>query len=130
MGADPGEARIPQALAVGRTHSHDRYHVSHHHAGGITEWQHRICPVLRMGKPMPVRILLADDHSMVRQGLRIFLELDPELQVVGEASDGAEAVRLARQLEPDVVLMDLLMPVMDGVAATAELYARSRYPFS
>ena len=70
---------------------------------------------------MPVRILIADDHSMLRQGLRIFLELDPELQVVGEAADGAEAVRLARQLEPDVVLMDLLMPVMDGLAATAAI---------
>src|SRR5919201_4408843 len=75
---------------------------------------------------MPVRVLIADDHSMFRQGLRIFLERDPELQVVGEAADGAEAVRLARQLQPDVVLMDLLMPVMDGLAATAAI--RSALP--
>lgn len=66
---------------------------------------------------MTIRILIADDHSVVRQGLRMFLGLDPELEVVGEASDGAEAVRLAGKLRPDVVLMDLLMPVMDGIAA-------------
>lgn len=70
---------------------------------------------------MPIRIVLADDHSVVRQGLRLFLKYDPDLEVVGEASDGAEALRLARELKPDVVLMDLLMPVMDGVAATAAI---------
>jgi two-component system, NarL family, response regulator LiaR len=70
---------------------------------------------------MTIRILIADDHSVVRQGLRMFLALDPELEVVGEAADGAEALRLARQLRPDVVLMDLLMPVMDGIAATAAI---------
>ena len=68
---------------------------------------------------MPIRILIADDHGVVRQGLRMFLTLDPELEVVGEAADGAEAVRVARELRPDVVLMDLLMPQMDGIAATA-----------
>ncbi len=66
---------------------------------------------------MSIRILIADDHTVVRQGLCMFLDLDPELEVVGEAADGAEAVRLARRLRPDVVLMDLLMPVMDGIAA-------------
>jgi DNA-binding NarL/FixJ family response regulator len=70
---------------------------------------------------MTIRILLADDHSVVRQGLRMFLGLDPELQVVGEAADGAEALRLAHQLRPDIVLMDLLMPIMDGIAATATI---------
>ncbi|HKZ85208.1 MAG TPA: response regulator transcription factor [Anaerolineae bacterium] len=70
---------------------------------------------------MPIRILLVDDHSVVRQGLRMFLALDPELEVIGEAADGAEAVRVARELKPDVVLMDMLMPVMDGVAATAAI---------
>lgn len=70
---------------------------------------------------MAIRILIADDHSVVRQGLRMFLGLDPELEVVGEAADGAEALRLARQLRPDVVLMDLLMPVMDGITATAAI---------
>jgi DNA-binding NarL/FixJ family response regulator len=62
--------------------------------------------------------LIADDHQVVRQGLRSFLEPDVELEVVGEAADGAEAVRMARRLRPDVVLMDLLMPGMDGVTAT------------
>ena len=70
---------------------------------------------------MTICILIADDHSVVRQGLRMFLALDPELEVIGEAADGAEALRLARQLRPDVVLMDLLMPVMDGIAATAAI---------
>ncbi len=67
---------------------------------------------------MAIRILIADDHSVVRQGLRMFLGLDPELEIVGEAADGAEAVKLCRELSPDVVLMDMLMPVMDGIAAT------------
>src|SRR5690349_23263797 len=70
---------------------------------------------------MPIRILLVDDHSVVRKGLRMFLSLDPELEVVGEARDGAEAVRMAHELTPDVVLMDLLMPVMDGITATAAI---------
>ncbi len=67
------------------------------------------------------RVLIADDHSIVRQGLRMFLSADPEFEVVGEARDGAEAVKLARQLRPDVVLMDLLMPVMDGIKAIAAI---------
>jgi DNA-binding NarL/FixJ family response regulator len=66
-----------------------------------------------------IRILIADDHSVVREGLKMFLGLDPELEVVGEASTGAQALELAHKLHPDVVLMDLLMPVMDGIAATA-----------
>ena len=70
---------------------------------------------------MPIRILIADDHSVVRQGLRMFLGLDPELEVVGEAANGAEALRQAQHLQPDVVLMDLLMPVLDGIAATAAI---------
>jgi NarL family two-component system response regulator LiaR len=66
---------------------------------------------------MAIRILIADDHSVVRQGLRMFLDLDGELEVVGEAENGAMAIELARELKPDVVLMDLLMPVMDGLTA-------------
>jgi len=70
------------------------------------------------GEAMTIRVLIADDHSVVRQGLRMFLGLDPELEVVGEATNGDEAVHMARQLRPDVVLMDLIMPGMNGVAAT------------
>jgi DNA-binding NarL/FixJ family response regulator len=65
----------------------------------------------------PIRVLLVDDHWVVRQGLRMFLERDPAFAVVGEAEDGAAGVRLAAELKPDVVLMDLLMPVMDGIEA-------------
>ena len=67
---------------------------------------------------MPVKILIVDDHSVVRQGLRMFLSLDPDLEVVGEASNGQEAIEMVEKLNPDVVLMDLLMPVMDGITAT------------
>ena len=70
---------------------------------------------------MTIRILIVDDHGVVRQGLRMYLALDPELEVVGEAVNGEEAVRLAHKLAPDVILMDLLMPVMDGIAATATI---------
>ena len=67
---------------------------------------------------MAIRVLITDDHGVVRQGLRMFLSLDPDIQVVGEAANGQEAVAMARELQPDVVLMDLLMPVMDGLQAT------------
>ena len=70
---------------------------------------------------MAIRVLLVDDHSVVRQGLRMFLDLDPEFEIVGEAADGAEALRLARELKPDVVLMDLQMPGMDGITAMAAI---------
>src|SRR3954447_20262564 len=75
---------------------------------------------------MAIRILLVDDHSVVRQGLRMFLSLDPELEVVGEARDGAEALQRVAELHPEVVLMDLLMPVMDGITATAAI--RKQFP--
>ncbi len=70
---------------------------------------------------MSIRIVIADDHSVVRQGLRMLLTLDPELEVAGEASNGAQALQLARELQPDVVLMDMLMPVMDGIEATSAI---------
>lgn len=70
---------------------------------------------------MAIRVLIADDHAVVRQGLRMFLALDPDLEVIGDAENGSEAVRLAKELHPDVVLMDMLMPVMDGVAATSAI---------
>jgi DNA-binding NarL/FixJ family response regulator len=71
-----------------------------------------------------IRVLLVDDHAMVRRGLRDFLELHDDMEVVGEAADGRAALEAATALEPDVVVMDLLMPTMDGIAATAELRAR------
>jgi NarL family two-component system response regulator LiaR len=70
---------------------------------------------------MTIRLLLVDDHAVVRQGLRMFLNLDPEFEIVGEAADGNAALKLARELQPDVVLMDLLMPGMDGIEATGIL---------
>jgi DNA-binding NarL/FixJ family response regulator len=71
-----------------------------------------------------IRLLIADDHPVVRDGLSGMFAPDPGFEVVGEACDGAEAVRLAAQLKPDVVLMDLRMPVMDGVTAITELARR------
>jgi NarL family two-component system response regulator LiaR len=68
-----------------------------------------------------INVLLVDDHSVVRQGLRMFLSLDPELAVVGEATNGREALQAAHELRPDVILMDLLMPVMDGITAIETL---------
>lgn len=70
-----------------------------------------------------ITVLIVDDHAMVRQGLRTFLELQDDIEVVGEASNGAEAVEQTRQLLPDVVLMDLVMPEMDGIAATRQICA-------
>ena len=75
---------------------------------------------------MTIRILLADDHAVVRQGLKMFLELDTDLVVVGEAENGEQAFHLAFSLNPDVVLMDLLMPVMDGISAIKAI--RSKTP--
>ena len=70
---------------------------------------------------MSVRVLLVDDHEVVRQGLKMFLALDPQLEVVGEAANGREAVEKAVELIPDVILMDLLMPVLDGIGATRQI---------
>ena len=67
---------------------------------------------------MAIRILVADDHRVVRQGIRMFLGLDPEFEIVAEAADGAEALAMARKYLPDVVVMDLLMPGIDGIQAT------------
>jgi NarL family two-component system response regulator LiaR len=75
-----------------------------------------------------ITVLVVDDHAVVREGLRTFLQLQDGLEVVGEAGDGEEAVRQAEQLRPDVILMDLVMPRLDGVGAMQEL--RRRLPAS
>ncbi len=72
-----------------------------------------------------IRVLIVDDHAVVREGLRTFLELQDGLEVVGEAADGEEAVALAESLHPDVVLMDLVMPKVDGIDAMRELRDRA-----
>ncbi len=71
----------------------------------------------------PIRILIADDHLIIRQGLRLILETEEGFELVGEAADGADALRLCRELHPDVVLMDLRMPGMDGLTAIEHLRA-------
>jgi NarL family two-component system response regulator LiaR len=68
-----------------------------------------------------INVVLADDHAVVRHGLRFMLEQRPDVQIVGECGDGAQAVRLVGELRPEVALLDLLMPIMDGVEATREI---------
>jgi DNA-binding NarL/FixJ family response regulator len=75
-----------------------------------------------------VRVVLADDQAMVRAGFRLILESEPDLEVVGEAEDGAKAVAVVRALRPDVVLMDVQMPVLDGLAATRQLLGAAGDP--
>jgi NarL family two-component system response regulator YdfI len=70
----------------------------------------------------PIRILVADDHLIIRQGMRLILETEDDFEMIGEASDGAEALRQCADLHPDVVLMDLRMPGMDGLTAIENLY--------
>ena len=76
-----------------------------------------------MNTTNPIRVMIVDDHLMVRDGLRVFLSAFEDIQVVGEAEDGEQAVALCRQICPDVILMDTLMPVMDGPAATKIIHA-------
>ena len=74
-----------------------------------------------MDAPEKIKILIVDDHQVVRQGLRTFLELQEDVLVVGEAGDGQTALEMVRQLNPDVVLMDLVMPHLDGISATRQV---------
>jgi DNA-binding NarL/FixJ family response regulator len=71
-----------------------------------------------------IRVLLVDDQNLVRQGIRLLLEIEPDIQVVGQAANGREAIQQVEALHPEVVLMDIRMPEMDGVAATREISAR------
>ncbi|MBL8063338.1 MAG: response regulator transcription factor, partial [Anaerolineales bacterium] len=75
---------------------------------------------------MTIKILLVDDHAVVRSGLSKFLLVNKDLKLIGEASDGAEAVQMVALHKPDVVLMDLMMPGVDGIAATREIH--TKYP--
>jgi len=79
-----------------------------------------------MSASKAIRVLIVDDHTMVRRGLATFLRVQAGLELVGEASNGEEALRVCEQVQPDVVLMDLLMPRMDGMAATRAI--RQRWP--
>lgn len=77
---------------------------------------------------VPLRVLIADDERMVRTALRVILDAEPDLEVVGEAASGAEAVGLVRSLAPDVVLMDVRMPEIDGIRATEQILATMAEP--
>ncbi|WP_414529926.1 response regulator [Nodularia chucula] len=73
-----------------------------------------------------IKVLLVDDQSLIRQGLKALLELEPDLEIIGEAENGEEAINQSQKLQPNVILMDIRMPIMDGVAATKEI--QKRYP--
>jgi NarL family two-component system response regulator LiaR len=77
-------------------------------------------------RPNPIRVMIVDDHDMVRKGLATFLKVNEDLELVGEARDGQEALQLCEQVRPDVILMDLVMPEMDGTTATRLI--RERWP--
>jgi NarL family two-component system response regulator LiaR len=79
-----------------------------------------------MTDPLPIRVMIVDDHTMVRRGLAAFLKAKPDLELVGEASNGEDALRMCSHLHPDVVLMDLVMPKMDGAEVTQAI--RERWP--
>ncbi|MEA5582613.1 response regulator transcription factor [Nodularia harveyana UHCC-0300] len=71
-----------------------------------------------------IKVLLVDDQNLIRQGLKALLELEPDLEIIGEAENGEQAIKRSEKLQPDVILMDIRMPIMDGVAATREIQKR------
>ncbi len=75
-------------------------------------------------KPISIRVLIADDHTIVRSGVKLLLEAEPDIHVVGEALDGDQALALTEELQPDVILMDISMPGLDGLKATRQIKAR------
>lgn len=81
---------------------------------------------METGTVQKIKVMIVDDHDMVRRGLASYLSINPDMQLVGEASDGEEAVRCCGVYQPDVVLMDLMMPKMDGIQATRAI--RKQYP--
>src|SRR5688572_33398760 len=81
------------------------------------------CRALRRSEPMTIRVVVCDDQALVRDGLRVQLGLAEDIEVVGEASDGEQAVALARRERPDVLLTDIRMPVLDGIEATRRIVA-------
>jgi len=80
-----------------------------------------------MADPETIRIVIADDHPALRRGLKVLLETKPDLRVVGEAGDGREAIEQVMRTDPSVVIMDLMMPGIDGVEATKRILARSKH---
>ena len=83
---------------------------------------------MKQRMPAPIRVLIADDHRLFAEALEVMLSTEERIEVVGRAADGDEAVRMARKLEPDVVALDISMPVMDGFEAAAELEQLTRPP--
>ena len=77
---------------------------------------------------MPIRVLLADDQAMVRTGFRMIVDVEPDMEIVGEASDGEQALALARRVRPDLAVMDIRMPVLDGIEATRRMVAELDSP--
>src|SRR5262249_3837486 len=124
----------PRARRRDRRNGRDRYGsgaARHARAGRVGRWQPHPGRPGRRRVPgdgeaaRMIRVLLADDQHLVRAGFRALLERTPDIEVVGEATDGEQAIGLARQHRPDVVLMDVRMPRMDGIAATRSICAET-----